>query len=193
MTLAALAADRFEPRAASSYPARQTVEGLTVAADAFDRPEEVKEAFGKTKLSQYGILPVLVVMANDTDRVLHLEGMKVELSTADGRKFSHVTADDVYRSGNIKRPDIGGRPSPIPPIPGIPRGRAPKQSWEVAAREFAVPVLAGKAAAHGFFYFRVGKGGNPSAGAKLVISGIRDARSGQELLYFDLDLAKPSR
>src|SRR5262249_26847275 len=56
----------FEPRAISSYPARQTSDKVTIAVEAFEDSEKLKQAFGKSDPSKYGILPVLVLIANDS-------------------------------------------------------------------------------------------------------------------------------
>jgi hypothetical protein len=49
--------------------------------------------------------------------------------------------------------------------------------WEIEGREFAVKMLPAKEGANGFFYFQT----HPVPGAKLYLSGIREAATGQEL------------
>ena len=174
---------RFEPQPVTEYRARQTVDKVTIAVEPFEGGEKVKRAFGKSDPAKFGVLPVLVVIANDSDRALQLERMRVQLITADRKMADSVPAEEVPRTGRLKSPDVGGRR----PIPGIGRGsRKPKEEWEIAAREFVAPMVAAGGKAHGFFYFRVTR--DRTAGSQVYITGIRDARTGQDLLYFEISL-----
>jgi len=182
---------RFEPRPATEYAHRQTVEKVTIAVEPFEDREEMKQAFGKTDPGKWGVLPVLLVLANDTDRALHLANMRVQLITASGQKADSIPGDEV------EKPRPTGRHSPFPvpsPIPGgIPRpGKGQSKSMEIAAREFVAPMAAPRGTVHGFFFFRVGKAAERLADSRLYITGIRDARTGQELFYFEIALGGDS-
>ncbi|HBY64217.1 MAG TPA: hypothetical protein DEH78_30715, partial [Solibacterales bacterium] len=72
----------FKAAPASSYEFKLTVDGLTIGVQPFDNDELVKTAFGKVNPNQYSVLPVLVVMQNDSKKPLRLDGMKVELVLA---------------------------------------------------------------------------------------------------------------
>lgn len=177
---------RFEPRPASTYAARQTIDSVTIAVEPYEGREKTKEVFGKTDFGKLGVLPVLVLIANDSDRVLQLDGMRVQLITAQRQKVDPLAADDVLRSGPVKRPDMTPRTSPLP---GIGRGRRSTGTpGEIEAREFVAPVVPARGSAHGFFYFRMGKGPDRLPGSKVYITGIRDARTGADLLYFEIGL-----
>ncbi|MBI3665584.1 MAG: hypothetical protein HY236_05050, partial [Acidobacteria bacterium] len=178
---------RFQPRSAASYPARQRIENLTIAVEPYESGGKVKQAFGKINFAKLGVLPILVVMANDSDRVLQLEGMRVEFITADGQRIEPIPAEDVERSGRVHPGDIGRRPSPIPGGGVGTRGPRPA-SWELGAREFAARMLPARGTANGFFYFRLGRRPDRIPGSKLYVTGIRDARTGQELFYFEISL-----
>lgn len=173
---------RFEPRPVTAYPARQTVEKVTIAVEPFQDSGKIKQAFGKSDPTRYGVLPVLVVIANDSERVLQLERMRAQFITADRQIVDSVPAEDIQRTGRVKPPEISRSPSPIP---GIRRGpKQPREEWEIAAREFVAPVVEAGGKAHGFLYFRVAKERIP--GSKLYITGMKDARTGQDLLYFEI-------
>jgi hypothetical protein len=186
VSLAAAEKTRFEPQKADEYPAHQTSSNVTVAADPYESGPKVKDAFGKLNPAKLGILPVLLVIQNDSDTPLQLDRMRVQWITADRQRFDSVSAEDAQRSGPVRRPEVNPRPSPIP---GIGRGsRRPKDEKELAALEFVAPVVMPHSKAHGFFYFPAGKESGRIAGSKIYITGIRDARSGRELLYFELAL-----
>src|SRR5260221_9666627 len=67
----------FKPEAIESYMTKVKGEGVTIAAQAFDDNVEAKRAFGKLNPYEHGVLPVLVVMKNDSGKTLRLENMKV--------------------------------------------------------------------------------------------------------------------
>ena len=146
--------------------------------------DKIKSAFGKTDLEKLGVLPVLVIIANENDHVLQLDRMKVQLITSDRQGVDPLPVEDVLRPERVTRPDFVPRTSPIP---GLGRGKRQPAGGEVDERAFVAPVVAARGSAHGFFYFRLGKGPERLAGAKLYLAGIRHARTGRELLYFEID------
>src|SRR5271169_2472414 len=78
---AAFAADKetpFKAAPASSYAHRQTNDKVTIGVDAFSSADKVKTAFGKLNPYQYGVLPVLVVIQNDSDKTIRLDRLKAE-------------------------------------------------------------------------------------------------------------------
>src|SRR5260370_34968128 len=68
---------KFSPGPASSYPTRQTNDKVTVAAVPYDTEELAHPAFGKLNPNQYGVLPVLVIIQNDTEQALRLDHIQV--------------------------------------------------------------------------------------------------------------------
>jgi hypothetical protein len=191
LAVTAAAQDRFDPGPITTYPARQSVDKVTVAVQPYRNKDQLRKVFGKTDFERLGVVPVLVMIANDGDEVLRLNSMKVELITADRQQIDPLPAEEVLRPGTIQRPDINPRPSPFP-IPG--RGRSsPREAPEIAQREFAAPMLPAGGREHGFFYFRLGKGPDRLGASKIYISGIREARTDQELLYFEIPLDQALR
>ena len=55
---------------------------------------------------------------------------------------------------------------------------------EIETRAFAAKMLPPGESAYGFFYFQTGH----RHGAKLYVTGLTDAPSGQDLLFFDIPL-----
>ena len=72
-------------------------------------------------------------------------------------------------------------PMPIP----LPKKKNPLNNPEIAERAFAAKVLAPGDAASGFVYFEA----QPERGDKLYVNGLRDVRSGHDLLYIEFPLA----
>src|ERR1700692_4811136 len=101
MAVATLAADnnkdkaKFSPGPASSYQAKQTNDHVTVAVVAYDTEELAHTAFGKLNPNQYGVLPILVIIQNDTDQALKLDRLEVQYTGVDGRHMDATPAQDV--------------------------------------------------------------------------------------------------
>ena len=180
----------FRPGPAESFEHRQSVSGLTVAADAYSTKEETKQAFDKLDPNRYGVLPVLVVMQNDSGEALRLDEMRVSYVRADGRTYGAVPADEVRYLRGAERPRGIPQPrtSPIPrsPIPGLGGGNNnnPLDAWEIEGRRFAAEMLPPGDNAYGFFYFDV----LLTRGAILYLTGIREASTGQELFFMEIPL-----
>jgi hypothetical protein len=63
---------KYSPGPASSYSTKQTNDQVTVAATAYDTEELAHTAFGKLNPNDYGVLPVLIIVQNDTDQALKM-------------------------------------------------------------------------------------------------------------------------
>lgn len=181
--LAAEEKQSFQARPASSYKNRQTIAGLTIAAEVFDTREEMKSAFGKLDLSRYGVLPILVVMQNDSGKALRLDGARFEYIRPDRRRLEAVPASQVQYLYGVKKPQTV--PAPRYPLPGLGgRSKNPLAAWEIEGRAFAAKMLPPGDAASGFVYFQTAN----HRGALLYVTGVVEAASGQELFYFEIPL-----
>src|SRR5579872_7293220 len=80
---------KFSPAPAASYQNKQTNDQVTVAVSAYDTEELAHTAFGKLDPNQYGVLPVLVIIQNDTGQALKLDHVQVEYTSFD---HQHVEA-----------------------------------------------------------------------------------------------------
>ncbi len=175
---------KFSPGPASSYKARQTNDKVTVAVMAYDTEELAHTAFGKLDPNQYGVLPVLVIIQNDTDSALKLDNLEVDYTGVDGRHVEATPAADVQTLGaGAKRPRIGsGPPLPIPRRSSAPKG--PLNSWEIEGRSFAAKMLPPHESASGFFYFQA----DHRPGAKFFLTGIKEAGTGKDFFFFEIPL-----
>lgn len=170
----------FRAGPASEY-AHQSADQVTVGAKSYDNEDLTAEAFGKkTDLLKYGVLPVLVVIENKREKALNLRDLEVNLVAADGRHVGMVNPEDIpYLGKRAKRPSMG----PRVPVP-LPSKKNPLNAPEIVERAFAAKMLPPGDSASGFFYFEA----KSEAGDKLYLNGLRDARSGQDILYFEFPL-----
>lgn len=182
LSIAAQGADkdkRFRVNPASSYPNKQAASGLTIAAVPFTTGEQAKSAFGKVNPYEHGVLPVLVVMQNDSGKVLRLSHMTMHLVGPDRSKVEAVPPGDVQYLEGPQRPNFGGSPLPNP----FPRKKKNKLATpEIEGLGFHAKMLPAGESAHGFAYFQAGL----RKGTTLYISGIVEAATGNELLFFEV-------
>ena len=174
----------FAPGRASSYSSKQTNSQITVAAVAYDTEELAHSAFGKLNPYQHGVLPVLVIIQNETGKSMNLEGVQAQYEALDGDKIDPTPPDDVRFVG--QKTSVPGGNDPRSPIP-LPK-RGPKKSaldeLAIVERAFVARMLPPHESANGFFYFQT----KHRPGAKLYLTGINEAMTGQGILFFEIPL-----
>jgi hypothetical protein len=179
----ALAADkdkRFSPKPAASYPGHQTQDGITIAAIPYTREDEVKLAFGKANPYKYGVLPILVVIQNDTGKALRLN-LKAELIDLQNDRADPMPPTDVRLwDGAINR-DYRAPTAPPIPFPTRKRG-GPLDVPEIDGLAFSAKLLPVGSQVFGFFYFN----SEVRPGAYLYLNGLADAATGKGYFYFEV-------
>jgi hypothetical protein len=119
---AAFAADKdtatFRPPPAAGLEHRQTNAQITIGVDPYVAPDKVKTAFGKLDPYQYGILPVLVVIQNDSGKTIRLDRLKAEYVGPNRDRVDATPAKDVRYLRGPERPGVitgpGGKPKVSP-------------------------------------------------------------------------------
>ena len=174
-------ARHFRPGAADAYP-HQKSEDVTVGAKPYTGDAQIGEAFGKKiDFAKYGVVPVLVVIENQRRMALDLRYLEVTLVASDGRHAKAVAPEELpFLASHPGKPSPPGMKSPIP----LPKRKNPLNTTEISERAFAAKVIPPGDSASGFLYFEA----QAEPGDKVYLNGLRDARSGQELLYFEFAL-----
>jgi hypothetical protein len=182
---AAYAADKetpFKAQPAASYPAHQTNQQITIGAKPYTNPDELKVAFGKLDPNEHGVLPLLVVIQNDTERSVRLSGMKVEYLGPNRERVEATPAKEVRYLRPPQRPNM--IPGPGSKIKVLKTKKNPLDAWEIEGRAFAAQMLPPNNTASGFFYFQT-----PLQPRSIIyVSGMADAGTGKEILYFEIPL-----
>ena len=182
---AAWAADKetpFKAQPAASYPAHQSVGKITVAADPYASGDKLKTAFGKLDPNDHGVLPVLLVIQNDTDQTIRLTGLKVEYVGPNRERVEATPPRDVRYLRPPQRPNM--IPGPTGNVKVLKTKKNPLDAWEIEGRAFAAQMLPAGNSASGFFYFQTPL--QPKA--TIYLSGMSEAGTGKEILYFEVPL-----
>jgi len=175
---AAFAADNksFKAPAVADMPHKQTNEQVTIAVDPYVSGDKVKLAFGKLVPYEHGVLPVLVVMQNDGPKAIQLRNLRVEYVGPHGDRAVATPANEVKYATPPRRPTQAG--------PVILHSKNPLDVWEIEGRSFQAQMLPAGSTASGFFYFMTGI----QQGATIYISGLTEAGTSRELVYFEVPL-----
>jgi hypothetical protein len=176
--------DALKVQPAASYPYKQSSEGVTIAADVYETGDKVKEAFGKHNPYDYGVLPILVVIDNHSGKAIRAERLDVEYEMPGHGRVDATPAGELRFIHGVRPPTAN--PSPIPGLPGVGgHKQSPLAEWQIEGRAFSAKMIPPGDSASGFFYFQTGH----RSGSSLYLSGLTEASSGQELLYFEIPLA----
>lgn len=187
----AIAADAFQPQAASSYPAKQSQAGVTIAVRAYHEPEDrQKSAFDKADPWKYGVMPVLVVITNEGDAPISLENFQARFVQGRGEGLEATSGDDL-QFFNPKGAQPRSKPRYIPNVPGLNRPKVkkgPLAKPEIVDRQFKAPVVAPGETVSGFFYYFVGTDRDPLVDSTIYMTGLKNMQTNQELFFFEIPL-----
>lgn len=163
-------------------------EGVTIAIDPYG-PE--KDSVFHVKFADHRVLPVRLIISNDSDEPLSLADAKIQFTTLHKAKGEPLTKDDIERAvaRSVEPQDTSTTRIPIP-VP-IPRGkpkRLPKGTEEeIDYLMFKAEAVEPHNTQAGFLFFDVSGVQQPLIGSRILMTGIRNGK-GQELFYFDIPL-----
>jgi hypothetical protein len=182
---AGLAADKetpFKAAPAASYASHQSNAQITIGVDPYVTLDKVQLAFGKLQPNQFGILPVLVVIQNDSGKAIRLDRLKVEYQGPNHDRVEATPAKDVRYLKPPQRPAaIDG---PAGKVKVLKSKKNPLDEWEIEGRALAAPMLPPGQSVSGFFYFQT----SLQHTATIYLSGLYEADTGKEIFYFELPL-----
>jgi hypothetical protein len=190
IALVGLAAKQFvmpSAKPAKTYPAHDehSTESVAVAADPYDSPE--KAAIFTAHYSEEGFLPIFVVITNEGDQPVSLASMQAQFVSSNRTKLVPSSTDDIYR--RLSHPSTnGGKSYPLPFPTKKVKGAVSKETQdEITNSQFNARAVEPHSSQAGFMFFDVTGISEPASGARLFLTGVRDAK-GNELLYFEIPL-----
>lgn len=179
--------------ARDSYPASLTSEGVTIAVDPLFRDDLAARIFDKNDIVTRGIMPLAIVVFNDNDFPIIVDGASIELIQGEDHYHTQPVNEVVHRLFQKS-----GRGSFIPnPLPR--RVPAVDQGNEDALIDFDHKFLSNKTVGShdkggGFLYVQipgVGDMGAYLSKARVYIPQIVRQDNGTELMFFEIEL-KPA-
>jgi hypothetical protein len=193
MTLPASAADHKPPavQPATAFAAVETHERekVVIAAEPYETRE--KEAIFRVDYLSHGVMPVRLIVTNNSDRPISLREARIHFLTAAGDKIQAAEPEDVERL--MTRKEREGSRIPLPGgIPSI-KLKAKASNKEIEQDfdtfEFSALVVEPHTTRAGFLFYDVSGLDRPLHGATLLVRKLLDA-DGNELFAFEISFDK---
>jgi hypothetical protein len=181
---------------AAKLPARDSHQGLLIAADPYLTSERSEQKFGKKHPYGAGLLAVEVFLRNDTDGPLQIRQSTIELNIAppgeERQRLAPLTPEEAaFRIVLPHGPNPHTRRSPIPGG-GVSGGKTKEiAKMEEALRAEMLPgdMVGPHNTVRGFLMFDVAHHFEDVSNATLYVPDVRRFGSGEKLLFFEVDLS----
>ncbi len=182
------------PLPAAQYPAHDTHEQITIAAD----PGDTQDSAPKTRLDYlgHGFMPIRIIVTNDSSQALSLDDARILLVTANDYSENAATHEDLER-GMFELRNIKGKKIPLPaPLPPITKKPKPVDSQIVADDDdfgFKSSTVAPHSTAAGWLFYDIRDLDGPALkGATIELRSIRWATTNRSLDSFEILLQPAS-
>jgi len=193
LALPALASDHTPPpvQPATAFPAVEVHadEKVAIAAEPCDTKE--KESIFRVDYLGHGVMPVRLIVTNNSSRPISLRDARILFITAAGDKIQAAEPEDIERL--MTRREREGKKIPMPgPIPAIklkPKASNKDIEADFDTFEYAALVVEPHTTRAGFLFYDVSQLDNPLQGARLHLHMLRNA-DGNELFYFEIPFDK---
>jgi hypothetical protein len=167
-------------------------EQVTIAAEPCDDPADCK--FFRLPYVQHGLLPIRVIITNDSDRALSLDDARLQFISANNDVIPAATDDDINRRLFTMKA-VKGSKIPMPaPIPAIPIHHAPvdkKITQDENDFGFQGTVVNAHSTLAGYLFYDVKPLDDPALkGAELYVKMVHTLDAKQNLFAFSIPFDK---
>ena len=175
---------KIDPR--ESYPAFLTSEGVTIAVKPLFSDATAAQVFDRDDMITRGIMPLAIIIFNDNDFAIEVEGLSIELINQDQRIRTMSPNEAVYR---LYRKDKAWINQPMP--------RSSRASLNAdALDDFDAKFLQDKRVAphdsgSGFLYLHIPDSRDPGsflAESLIYIPKIYREDDGSRMIFFEIAL-----
>jgi hypothetical protein len=186
---------RSTPADTASLPARDSHQGLLIAADPYTSADRYKEKFTKHSPFEGGIIAIELVLRNDNDSPVRINLKTMQLLVgAPGearQRLDPLSPEEVADRVLAKPKD----PTPRLPVPriGAPRSKHDK-NWEefadaVRSAALGTDLLPPHATMRGLVYFDIDRRYDWISNARFEIPDLAFMSDTKPLFFFEIDLA----
>jgi hypothetical protein len=170
-----------------SYPARTSLEGVTIAADPYSTNEKSFTAFDVKNLNTRGYFPIHIIVRNDSQSFIVVRTREIVLITPSGQKLyttpATVVVEDVIEPGLMRN---------VPIIKSHDRATSTKTGSPLS--DFTEKDITNRSVEPGttsdgflFFYTPYPKQ-NPFTGSSLLIPKLEEETTGRPLGPYKIPL-----
>ena len=194
--LAGAAAPAYKPveihaKEARQYASHQEFQNLIIAAYPCDTRYKARQLFDTDKFAKKRILPVLIVVENNNDFVVSLDGRAIFLIDGAGTEHRPMHYLDVLADlNNKRRPPISTFPSPVP-------GRRASRRLKVASDEmladfeqksFGEKLIAPYSKDFGVVFYEISWDGWDLSKSRFYLPEIFNFSSKEPLVFFEFEI-----
>lgn len=174
----------IQVREASSYAAHQESQGIVVGADAYESSERAQTLFDNDKFEKKGILPVLIVVDNNSEFAVRLHEEDIFLIDPDGYRYSTIPYAEVLLRLVLKKP-----PSAYSTKKEIliRRVRNKDMVADFEKKSFGEKFVGPHSSDYGVIFFETPD--DDLAAMRLYLPEIYNASQGEPLVFFEFKLA----
>jgi hypothetical protein len=174
-------------------------DGLTVAADPWISAERYKPTFPKKSPYTAGVLAIKVTFRNDSDDSVRigLDRIRLNLTFDDNNRQELPPLSSELLADAVLHPRIKSNKPRLPlPIPTSQGGR--DKHWEEYKKlaedaSLHSSVVAPHASIEGLLYFDLQNQFDLLSNAHLYIPDLTALEKDRNLMFFDIDLSRPTR
>ena len=186
---------RTPPVDPASLPARDSHQGLLIAADPYTSADRYKEKFGKRTPYEGGIIAIDLFFRNDNDLPIRINLKTIQLLLNvpgySRQRLEPLSTEDVADRVLAKPKD----PTPRFPVPRV--GAPPRKhdkNWEefagdVRSAALATDLLPPHATTRGLVYFDIDRHYDWIANGRLEIPDLAFMNDPKPLFFFEIDLS----
>jgi hypothetical protein len=164
-------------------------EKVAIAADPYETKD--KAAIFRVDYTSHGVLPVRLIVTNNSDHPISLRDARILFVTSTGDRIQAADPEDVERL--MTRKEKEGSKIPLPgPLPSIhlkPKASDKAIEQDFDTFEFQALVIEPHTTRAGFLFYDVSGMQHPLKGSLLNLHTIKDA-NGKELFYFEIPFDK---
>lgn len=183
----------FSPRPIGEYPAALASEGLTIGVSPLYSDSLAAKVFDIRDMVKRGIMPLLIIISNDNDFAVDIDGFSVELQLK-GNRIAPVGPDQaVIRLFARSRTNREVRvPSPVP-FPRVAVSSSDRSAYDdFGQKHLGMKRVEAKSTAWGFIYVPAGPLGklpDSLSEARVYIPELRRVDNKHPLMFFEIDIA----
>lgn len=174
-------------RARESYPASLTSEGVTIAVEPLFTDALAGRVFDKPDMVTRGIMPLAVVIFNDNEFPIEVDGLSIELIRGNDHFRTLPPDEAVYRL--FKR----GTSLVFQPVPTLRKADLNVDALSDFEHKFLVDRIIGPhGKGGGFIYLHISDSKNMASylsTASVYIPNVYRRDNGSKLIFFEIGLA----
>jgi hypothetical protein len=177
---------------AKNYLFHQAQDKMIIAADPYNNHTKILSAFDLKEMGRRGILPVHIIITNESEHVMAVNGAAIQFVDAHKRYYESLAPEEVLRllMQSSSQPSLGRQPVPFP----IPRssGRSSGDLFEIQTdlknKSLERARVNPKSTAGGFVFFHISQDTLNLDGCSIYIPEVKDITGNKDFLFYEIEL-----